>query len=329
MLPPHAALARSPASSPRDGGRARVGRVHGGSRRGARCAREDLVRIVRARDGAGRRERRRRRAALARADARVRGGPHPGPAAAGPPLLRRVLLQQLPARRDRGRCRARRRHARRVRGRGRDRRARGRPGRAPARLFALFALLAAGLVAAGAAIDTGALWWWTVLGCAGSCALVAAIPIARKLAPYLPAPLAKIAAKLPAVRDPQAFAVAIALSVVTQALIAAAGWRLLAALDRSISARRCSSCRSRRRPRSCRSPSAVLARARRSTWRSAGGCSGWPRPMRSRLARPVVRAPRGRRRRRRRADGRATAAGMTVFPRLPWRRGPRINPRWR
>jgi len=97
-------------------------------------------------------------------------------------------------------------------------------------LFALFALLALGLAIAGGSIESTALWWWTVLGCAGSCALVGAIPVGRRLAPYLPTPLAKIAGKLPALRDRGAFASALALSVVTQALIALAGWWLLAAL---------------------------------------------------------------------------------------------------
>jgi uncharacterized membrane protein YbhN (UPF0104 family) len=97
-------------------------------------------------------------------------------------------------------------------------------------LFALFALLAVGLAIAGGAIDSTALWWWTVLGCAGSCALVGAIPVARRLAPYLPRPLAKIAGRLPALRDRGAFVIALGLSVVTQALIAIAGWQLLAAL---------------------------------------------------------------------------------------------------
>lgn len=97
-------------------------------------------------------------------------------------------------------------------------------------LFALFALLAVGLVIAGGTIDSSALWWWTVLGCAGSCGLVAAIPIARRLAPYLPGPLAKIAGKLPAVHAKGAFVIALGWSLVTQALIALAGWQLLAAL---------------------------------------------------------------------------------------------------
>jgi len=97
-------------------------------------------------------------------------------------------------------------------------------------LFGLFALIAVGLVAARGGLDTHVLWWWTVLGSAGSLALVAAIPIAKRLAPHLPGPLGRIAAKLPALVDRRAFALAIALSVVTQALIAAAGWVLLAAL---------------------------------------------------------------------------------------------------
>src|SRR6185295_1603734 len=97
-------------------------------------------------------------------------------------------------------------------------------------LFGLFALLAAGLVATGGDLDRGALWWWTVLGSLGSLALIAAIPLARQLGPRLPARLARVAGKLPALRDGRSFAVAIALSVATQGLVAAAGWILLAQL---------------------------------------------------------------------------------------------------
>lgn len=97
-------------------------------------------------------------------------------------------------------------------------------------LLGLFVLLAAGLIATRDAIDPGALWWWTVLGSAGSAALVAAIPLARTLAPHLPARLARIAGKLPALRDRAAFAAAIALSLATQAFVAAAGWVILDAL---------------------------------------------------------------------------------------------------
>ncbi len=97
-------------------------------------------------------------------------------------------------------------------------------------LFALFALLAVGILITGGAIDTRDLWLWTALGCAGSIALVIGIAGARRLAPRLPAILASRAAKLPALHDHTAFAEAAAWSLATQALTAAAGWVLLAAL---------------------------------------------------------------------------------------------------
>ncbi|CAN5920824.1 hypothetical protein BH11MYX3_BH11MYX3_36410 [soil metagenome] len=97
-------------------------------------------------------------------------------------------------------------------------------------LFALFALLALGILITGGAIDTHDLWLWTALGCAGSIALVLGIAGARRLAPKLPAFLAARAAKLPVLHDRAAFAEAAAWSLATQALTAAAGWVLLAAL---------------------------------------------------------------------------------------------------
>jgi uncharacterized membrane protein YbhN (UPF0104 family) len=103
-------------------------------------------------------------------------------------------------------------------------------------LFGLFALLAVGLVASGGTVDRGALWWWTAIGSAGSMALVVAIPLARTIGPRLPKRpalvrrIGEIAARLPALRGGRAFAAAVALSVATQALIAVAGWVLLAAL---------------------------------------------------------------------------------------------------
>jgi hypothetical protein len=97
-------------------------------------------------------------------------------------------------------------------------------------LFALFALLGAGLVATHGEVDSGTLWWWTALGGAGSCALVACIPLARRIAPHLPGFVGRTAAKLPSLVDGRAFAWAIAGSVATQALIALAGWVLLAAV---------------------------------------------------------------------------------------------------
>ncbi len=96
-------------------------------------------------------------------------------------------------------------------------------------LLALFALLAVGLVATGDA-SGATLWWWTVLGSAGSLALVAMIPLARRIAPHLPGKLATFATRLPQLRDARAFVAAIALSIATQLCVAFAGWLLLDAL---------------------------------------------------------------------------------------------------
>jgi hypothetical protein len=98
-------------------------------------------------------------------------------------------------------------------------------------LFGLFALLAVGLVGAGGQLDgSRVLWWWTIAGSAGSFVLVAAIPLARRLAPHLPGPLARIAQRLPQLVDGRAFAIAVVLSIATQLFVALAGWLLLAAL---------------------------------------------------------------------------------------------------
>ncbi|MDX2092145.1 MAG: lysylphosphatidylglycerol synthase transmembrane domain-containing protein [Kofleriaceae bacterium] len=97
-------------------------------------------------------------------------------------------------------------------------------------LLGLFALLAVGLAATGDALDSRALWWWTVLGSAGSCVLVAGIALARRIAPRLPEALRKHAARLPVLHDVKAFGFATVMSVGTQALIALAGWVLLDAL---------------------------------------------------------------------------------------------------
>jgi len=98
-------------------------------------------------------------------------------------------------------------------------------------LFGLFALLAVGLLGAGGQLDGGtALWWWTIAGSVGSFVLVAAIPLARRLAPHLPGPVGRIAGRLPQLVDAKAFAVAVVLSVATQLFVALAGWLLLDAL---------------------------------------------------------------------------------------------------
>jgi hypothetical protein len=79
-------------------------------------------------------------------------------------------------------------------------------------------------------LPTGSLWLWTVLGSTGALVAVALIPVGKRLAPHLPGPFGRLAAKLPALVDGRAFVVAIGLSIVTQLFVAAAGWALLAAL---------------------------------------------------------------------------------------------------
>jgi uncharacterized membrane protein YbhN (UPF0104 family) len=97
-------------------------------------------------------------------------------------------------------------------------------------LFGVFLLLAVGLAAAGHAIDTGSLWVWSALGIAGSLALVLALPFARRLGRFLPGKLRSVAERVPALSSPSAFVVAAVYSVITQILIALAGWVLLRAV---------------------------------------------------------------------------------------------------
>jgi uncharacterized membrane protein YbhN (UPF0104 family) len=96
-------------------------------------------------------------------------------------------------------------------------------------LLGVFALLAVGV--ATARIATGSLWVWSALGCAGSIALVLALPFARRLAPMLPRKLRAIAERVPALTSARAFAVATLLSLATQLCIALAGWLLLRAIE--------------------------------------------------------------------------------------------------
>jgi glycosyltransferase 2 family protein len=98
-------------------------------------------------------------------------------------------------------------------------------------LFGVFLLLAIGVAAAGASLDTGGLWLWSAAGIAGSFALVLALPFARRLARFLPGPLGRIAGRVPELSSPRAFATAAVLSIATQVLIALAGWVLLHAVD--------------------------------------------------------------------------------------------------
>lgn len=97
-------------------------------------------------------------------------------------------------------------------------------------LFGVFLLLAIGLATAGRAIDTESLWLWSAFGIACALALVLALPFARRLAPLLPGTLRTIAERVPELSSPVSFAIAALYSVVTQALIALAGWVLLHAI---------------------------------------------------------------------------------------------------
>lgn len=98
-------------------------------------------------------------------------------------------------------------------------------------LFGVFLLLGIGLATAGSSLETGSLWLWSGLGIAGSLALVLALPFTRRLARFLPGPLRRIAERVPELVVPRAFAGAAALSVVTQVLIALAGYVLLHAVE--------------------------------------------------------------------------------------------------
>ncbi len=97
-------------------------------------------------------------------------------------------------------------------------------------LFGVFLLLAIGLAAAGGSLDTGSLWIWSGIGVAGSFALVLALPFTRRLAPVLPGPLRRIAERVPELTSASAFVGAAALSVLTQVLVALAGYVLLHAI---------------------------------------------------------------------------------------------------
>lgn len=98
-------------------------------------------------------------------------------------------------------------------------------------LFGVFLLLAVGLAAAGDSLDTGSLWLWSAIGIAGSFALVLALPFTRRLARLLPAPLRRIAERVPELDSATSFATAAVLSVITQVLVALAGYVLLNAVE--------------------------------------------------------------------------------------------------
>ncbi len=98
-------------------------------------------------------------------------------------------------------------------------------------LFGVFLLLGIGLAAAGDTLDTGSLWLWSAIGIAGSFVLVLALPFTRRLARVLPGPLRRIAERVPELTSIGPFISAAVLSVVTQVLIALAGYVLLHAVE--------------------------------------------------------------------------------------------------
>jgi hypothetical protein len=99
-------------------------------------------------------------------------------------------------------------------------------------LFGLFLLVVAGLVAAGPTLsNTGSLWWWCGIGVAVAIGAVLALPFGRKVARFLPRPVASIAERLPVVTYPAQFALATLLSLATQLCTSIAGWLLLRDLD--------------------------------------------------------------------------------------------------
>jgi uncharacterized membrane protein YbhN (UPF0104 family) len=97
-------------------------------------------------------------------------------------------------------------------------------------LFALFVLLALGLVLNGGVIHTHHFAIWTGIGLAGSTALVLALPVARRLAPHLPDDIRDYAGRVPELSSWSAFATTGVLSLTTQALVTLAGWVLLRSL---------------------------------------------------------------------------------------------------
>ena len=98
-------------------------------------------------------------------------------------------------------------------------------------LFAVFALVLAGVALSSDALAIHAsLRTWSVIGGAASLACTLALPLGRRLARFLPGPLARIARRLPSVVRLRAFATAVVLSLCTQGTSVIAGWLVLRAM---------------------------------------------------------------------------------------------------
>jgi uncharacterized membrane protein YbhN (UPF0104 family) len=94
-------------------------------------------------------------------------------------------------------------------------------------LFAVFALILVGVAVAGDALGDRSLWWVSLLGGACSLAALLVLPLGRRIARFLPRPLAGIAGRLPAVVRRLDFAAAALLSLATQLAAVIAGWLVL------------------------------------------------------------------------------------------------------
>lgn len=95
-------------------------------------------------------------------------------------------------------------------------------------LLGVVTLVAIGLASVGPQVtDTGTLWMWSAIGAGGALGAVLMLPLGRRLAPYLPGPLGKIARRLPVMARWGDFFLALALSLATQLATAVAGWLFL------------------------------------------------------------------------------------------------------
>jgi len=95
-------------------------------------------------------------------------------------------------------------------------------------LFALFALVITGVGLSRDALGIqGSLRLWSVVGGAAALAALVMLPLGRRLARFLPGPLARIARQLPLVVRPLDFAAATLLSLATQLAAMVAGWLIL------------------------------------------------------------------------------------------------------
>jgi glycosyltransferase 2 family protein len=72
--------------------------------------------------------------------------------------------------------------------------------------------------------------WYALLALGAACGAIGAVAVARRLAPHLPGSLRGMAARLPALVRPSAFAISVALSVGTHFIIAATGHTLVVGL---------------------------------------------------------------------------------------------------